>query len=392
MFHHPVIIAGGTGERCKPITNFRPKCLIPINGIPILQLQLEQLIAYGYKNVTILLGYMAEEVIEFLDHLNLDIEIGIHVTPVSYSSADRLIDALPRIEHEKLLVIYCDNYLSSQDLTKIIECSENTFVLHKREKGNISVTESGAAYHSLKRSRKNKYVELGYFIVTKSEVLSNFKSNLSLAQVLIEISNKKFFNWVEIDKYISLSNFDLVLCANSSSNFIFLDRDGVVTVKPANRTYILQHSDLELEINNLKGLKTLARYNFLFVVCTNQPAVGLGLITSDQLRDIHRALSLMLIKNNIHVLDFISCEHTWEDKCDCRKPQPGLLLRAKIKFNHLSKTNLPIYIGDQISDRQAAQAAGLSSLLVNNSEIHGKLVYVQDLVNQILNHYCVGKK
>jgi len=391
LLQHPIIIAGGLGERCRPITDFRPKCLIPINGVPILQLQLNQLISVGYKKVTVLLGYMAKEVTEFLRHIDLNIEIELITTPEDYSSLERLIHALPIIESDRLLVIYCDNYIETNVLLTLSKNTQNTFVIQNRERGNISININGARYVSSSRSPDNSFVELGYFIISRNDIQKYQHHSASLEDLLIHTSNLTPFLWIEISAYFSLSNFQQVLLSNSNSKIVFLDRDGVICVKPPDRTYILDLSSIEFMDKNILGLIELANRNYLFVVCTNQPAVGLGLITSEQLKNIHRFICLELIKKGIHVLEFVSCEHSWELECACRKPKPGLLIQSRDQFKSLLGKSTPIYIGDQPSDRAAAVSAGFHPFLVNNSEIIDSAESIVDLTDQILAHSNLGK-
>ena len=391
MLHHPIIIAGGIGERCRPITTFRPKCLIPINGVPILQLQLEQLISIGYKSVSILLGYMADEVKEFLNHINLNIDIQVFVTPIHFSSLDRLVNALISVQHERLLVLYCDNLIPSNVVQKLSTFSENTFVVQERTEGNISISEMGATYISPNRSSKTKYVELGYFLVSRSEVMNNYEINSSLVSLLILISKRTPFLWLEIEEYYSLSNFEQVLLTNKNSKILYLDRDGIICAKPPSRTYVLDKFSYQLEEKNINGLTELAKSSYLFVVCTNQPAVGLGLISAEQLKEIHRSICLELIKKKVHILNFATCEHSWVDECQCRKPKPGLLLESKDQFKMLSNSSKPIYIGDQISDREAAESAGFQSILVNNSTLDDAFDSILDAVDIIQANNYVEK-
>lgn len=61
-----VILAGGRGERVRPITDFIPKALIPVNGIPILAQQLRQLERLGFDEVIVLTGYLSKSIESFV--------------------------------------------------------------------------------------------------------------------------------------------------------------------------------------------------------------------------------------------------------------------------------------------------------------------------------------
>ena len=163
---------------------------------------------------------MADEVKEFLNHINLNIDIQVFVTPIHFSSLDRLVNALISVQHERLLVLYCDNLIPSNVVQKLSTFSENTFVVQERTEGNISISEMGATYISPNRSSKTKYVELGYFLVSRREVMNNYEINSSLVSLLILISKSTPFLWLEIEEYYSLSNFEQVLLSNKNSSCV----------------------------------------------------------------------------------------------------------------------------------------------------------------------------
>ena len=75
-----VILAGGFGKRLRPITDFVPKPLVPIDNIPILEWQIKYLKKFGIKNIIICTGYKAEQIENFLDtKSNFGIKISISV-------------------------------------------------------------------------------------------------------------------------------------------------------------------------------------------------------------------------------------------------------------------------------------------------------------------------
>lgn len=390
MFPHPIILAGGIGERCKPITDFRPKCLIPINGKPILQLQIQQLIELGFKKVTILLGKYDEYIKEYLAFKNFNIEIESISTPIHFSSSQRLnhylINQAIEIKNfNDLLIIYCDNYLENKYIKKVIDTEDNLFFLQKRISGNIKVADSWAFYKSKNRSKDLPYVELGYFKISKHLLIDSLKDFDDLPEFLISVSSTKLFKWIEVDNYESLTSFEKVLEKYRYSKLLLLDRDGVITVKPKHRTYLTDINKIYYLESNLKGLEILSKNNFLFVVCTNQPAVGLNLISSGDLQKIHQRICLDLIKRDIHILDFLACEHTWDDNCECRKPKPGLLNLAINRYGDFKNQSEYIYVGDQLTDEQAASAAGIRSISVGPELLKNSFSDIKSATSRILN-------
>ena len=114
-----VIIAGGMGERMRPLTNSIPKALAPIDGVPIIRRQIDQLIDLGVTSFVVLTGYRADMIEAYLKSIykNSVVEIVFVQTPKEFEPAERLLSASEWIIGDFLL-LYCDNFIESeQDCT-----------------------------------------------------------------------------------------------------------------------------------------------------------------------------------------------------------------------------------------------------------------------------------
>ena len=102
-----MILAGGRGERLKPLTNVIPKALAPVNGIPIIRQQIENLVYLGFKEVIILTGYKASMIEDYVARGEFanSLKINCISTPVEFSTAQRLLEAKDQIGEEFLLTI-----------------------------------------------------------------------------------------------------------------------------------------------------------------------------------------------------------------------------------------------------------------------------------------------
>jgi len=134
---------------------------------------------------------------------------------------------------------------------------------------------------------------------------------------------------------------------------IFLDRDGVLI---ENRSeYVRTWSDVEVYPEAIQSLGHLIGYKV--VVVTNQSAVGRGLMTLETARAINNQLIDVFKKRGAHIDGVYMCPHAPDAQCDCRKPNPGLLLQAA---NDLSLDLTRSWmIGDAWSDLLAGKAAGV---------------------------------
>ena len=143
---------------------------------------------------------------------------------------------------------------------------------------------------------------------------------------------------------------------------IFLDRDGVLNRERAD--YVKSVQELKILPGVLSALSQLARLDCPIFVVTNQSCVGRDIISRSELNVIHGALLDEVKQNGGRIDQFYVCPHHPEEGCSCRKPQPGLLRKAAQE--HGLNLGHCIFIGDAITDYQAAQGAGCRSILVRS--------------------------
>lgn len=141
---------------------------------------------------------------------------------------------------------------------------------------------------------------------------------------------------------------------------VFLDRDGVVTVEGGD--YVTHPDQLRLLPGAAEAVARLTRAGWPVYLFTNQAGVGRGYLALDMLADIHARLRLLLAEVGGELAGVYACPHSPEDNCACRKPKPGLLLRAA-RENALDLTTCYV-VGDSPRDLAAGCAAGCRTLLV----------------------------
>ena len=135
---------------------------------------------------------------------------------------------------------------------------------------------------------------------------------------------------------------------------IFLDRDGVIIENRAD--YVQDWSQVSIFPNAIKALSDSVTRMYKIVVVTNQSAVGRHLISFETAQEINDKLGIAIKQLGGNVDGIYMCPHAPEDQCNCRKPQPGLLLQATQELSlDLSASWM---IGDAWSDLLAGQAAG----------------------------------
>ncbi|MBA2395578.1 MAG: HAD family hydrolase [Ktedonobacteraceae bacterium] len=148
---------------------------------------------------------------------------------------------------------------------------------------------------------------------------------------------------------------------------IFLDRDGTL-VHPFH--YPSRPEHLQLYDNIGSTLWKLQRMGFLLIVITNQSGIARGYFSEEDLQYMHAYLRTELARWNVQLDAIYYCPHHPDGiipdlaiRCDCRKPQPGMLLRAASDYD-LDLRNC-WFVGDILDDVEAGNRAGCRTILVD---------------------------
>jgi D-glycero-D-manno-heptose 1,7-bisphosphate phosphatase len=143
--------------------------------------------------------------------------------------------------------------------------------------------------------------------------------------------------------------------------YVLLKRDGVLNqCDPSG--YVPSWEKFEFLPRALSGLRLLTENGFAALVISNQPCVGKGQLSSRELDAITRRFLIEAALSGGNIAQVYYCTHREEERCSCRIPQPGLLVRARIEHRFLPAATY--YIGDSSDDMAAAEAAGCPGILV----------------------------
>jgi len=160
------------------------------------------------------------------------------------------------------------------------------------------------------------------------------------------------------------------------SKAIFLDRDGIINKE--RKDYVKSTNELEIFPYIKDIVKKFKDNGFLVVVITNQSAINRGLLSVEELNQIHSKIQSFLNSNNTKIDAFYYCPHRPDEHCECRKPKPNLILQASSELG--IDLNQSWLLGDNDSDIQSATNAGCYSFKVDS---YDSLNHAQ---NKILNH------
>jgi D-glycero-D-manno-heptose 1,7-bisphosphate phosphatase len=142
---------------------------------------------------------------------------------------------------------------------------------------------------------------------------------------------------------------------------VFFDRDGIVNTSPG-PGYVASWSEFHLQPAFVAAAQVAARHGFACVVITNQRGIARGIVSAAAVEAIHANLTVALADAGAPLQGIYMCPHE-RDTCACRKPLPGLLLRAaREQALDLERSWM---VGDQPTDIAAGRAVGCRTVLVN---------------------------
>jgi D-glycero-D-manno-heptose 1,7-bisphosphate phosphatase len=394
-----IIMAGGRGKRISPVASDIPKPMIPILGKPILEYQIECLKKNGLRDITIIIGHLGEQIKE---HFGNGSRFGCAIDYYAETEPLGTAGALFKLNNldEDFLLINGD-IIFDVDFSRLIN-----FHRQKNALATLAVHPNSHPYDSaiiitdgerrvtgwLNKEDPRRYyknmVNSGIHVLTK-ELLQKTRGpseRVDLDRDILKpmIGSERVFAYSTpeyikdmgtVERYEQVSA-DIARGIVGDRNLslpqraVFLDRDG--TVNRING-FITKPENFELLEDAAEAVKRINRAGYLAIIITNQPVIARGEATLEELELIHNKMETELGKDGAFVDDIFYCPHhpdagfpgeraEYKIECDCRKPKPGLILRAAEKYNiNLSRSYMA---GDDDRDIGAAVAAGCVPVLL----------------------------
>jgi len=376
-----VILAGGRGERLRPLTNAIPKPMAPVNGRPFLEYLIELLRTNGIEEIILLVGYLNEKIVEhFGNGLNFGVKINYSIGKIDDDTGRRLKRAKDMLAGT-FICMYGDNYWP-MDLAKMMEVYEknNTLammVLYNNRDGggeygfenNIRIENNGliSRYDPARKSSDLNALDVGTFILKKEFVDEMPEHNFHFQnEFLPELISTKRMSGYGIDHpYYSITNMNKL---NEMREFlrtkkvVFLDRDGVINRKMPKGDYVKKWEEFKFLPGAIDAIKKLSSAGFDVFIVTNQRGISRGIMSERDLGLVHNRMVLELESAGASISGIYYCPHGKQDECFCRKPNPGMLIRAA--RDHKLDLSRSIIIGDDETDIEAGKTVGAKTFRV----------------------------
>ena len=437
-----VIMAGGKGTRISSVASDIPKPMIKIEGKPVLEHEVECLRDQGFTDIIITVSHLGDVIIDYFGDGSGISPItkrpfGVHIEYYFENEPLGNAGALFKIKDK----LTSDFLLLNADA--VFDVDFNRFVAfhrkhgglvtlfthpnsHPYDSGLIIADKSGVVNQWLaKEDVRPKYyqnrVNAGLHVIAPA-VLE--QSDIVAEKVGVMDENGKPVK-VDLDRQLlkPLAGTGKMVCYDSpeyvkdmgtperyysvcddykagrvsgknlknKQKAIFLDRDGTINKYVG---FLRNINQFELIDGVSEAIKKINASGYLAIVVTNQPVIARGEVSFEELEEIHRKMETLLGEKGAYLDSIYYCPHHphkgYEGErpelkidCKCRKPKPGMLVKAAQDFNiDLSQSWM---VGDGENDIKAGQNAGCRTALIG-SESYGQTATVATL-NDFVNQY-----
>jgi len=149
---------------------------------------------------------------------------------------------------------------------------------------------------------------------------------------------------------------------------VFMDRDGVINIDIG--TYITEWSQFQFLPGSLDLIKIFTQAGFRIVIITNQSQISRGLMSEYTLNKIHMNMLKEIHKFGGAITKIYYCPHQIDDNCKCKKPLPGMLLKAQKELGINFENS--VFIGNSWKDMDAGSAVGCTTcfLIDHLTDLH----------------------
>lgn len=428
-----VIMAGGKGTRISELYPNIPKPMIPIDGIPVLEREINSLKKQGFTDIIITVSHMGNVIMDYFgsgEKFGVSIEYYNEKTPLGNAGAlfklrDKLKDDFLLLNADAVFDVDFKRMVKFHKSTKGLVTLFSHPNSHPYDSGLLITDENNAVLKWLTKEDerptfyKNR-VNAGLHVISP-KVLDML--NIDADKIGTENPITKKILKIDLDRQLlkPLAGTGKMFCYDSpeyvkdmgtperfysvvkdysdgiveeknlknKQKAIFLDRDGTINVY---KGFIRNIQDFELLPDTEKAIEKINKSGFLCIVITNQPVIARGEVTVKQLNQIHNKMETLLGKGGAYIDGLYFCPHhphkgyegeiaELKIECECRKPKPGMILKAAEDFNiDISQSYM---VGDSENDILAGKNAGCKTILINgenNNYNYGQDMEVRNLM------------
>lgn len=413
-----VIMAGGKGTRISSVASDIPKPMIKINGMPVLEHEIECLREQGFYDMIITVSHLGTIIMDYfkdgsgispITHKPFGVHIEYYNEKEPLGNAGALFRIRNKLKSDFLLLNA--DALFDVDFNRFVEFHKKVGALatlfthpnsHPYDSSLIIADDNHSVIRWLSKENarpqyyKNR-VNAGLHILSPKVLdMASIDAKKIGADIKVDLDRQilkplagtgKMYcydspEYVKDmgtpDRYYAVSKdfkSGIVKGKNlkNKQKAIFLDRDGTINKYIG---FLRNIDDFELIDGVAEAIRKINESGYLAIVVTNQPVIARGEVTKVQLENIHNKMETLLGKEGAYLDAIYYCPHHphkgYEGEipelkidCDCRKPKPGMLIKAAEDFNiDLSESWM---IGDGDNDIEAGIAAGCKTIQITEN-------------------------
>lgn len=413
-----IIMAGGKGTRIQSVAADIPKPMIKIDGTPVLEREISSLRDQGFTDLIITVSHLGNVIMDYFgDGSKYGVNIEYFNEEVPLGNAGALFKLKDKLGEEPFLLLNADA-IFDVDFNRMVDFHNEKHALvtlfthpnsHPYDSGlliaeaDLSVKQWLAKEDERPTYYKNR-VNAGLHVMspavldmididadsigtTNPETSKTIKVDLD-RQLLKPLQGTGKMFCYDSPEYVKdmgtperfyAVQEDFMAGRVSAKNLknkqkaIFLDRDGVINEYVG---FLRNIDDFTLIPGVAEAIKKINNSGYLAIVVTNQPVIARGEVTYAELEEIHNKMETLLGLEGAYIDGLYFCPHhphkgyegevpELKIECDCRKPKPGMLLKAAQDFNiDLSQSWM---IGDSESDIAAGKAAGCATAFITST-------------------------
>lgn len=381
-----IILAGGLGTRLREAVPHMPKCMAPVAGRPFLAYVIDALRMQGIQRFVFSLGYKWESIHAYLkeEYPTLIYKNSIETEPLGTGGAIKL--ALQYCQTQNVLIANGDT-LFEVDLLQLLNmhqinkaaCTIALKPMHNFDRYGVVQKEENGLVTSFQEKKfyTKGFINGGIYLLRKDAFLQkNLPQKFSFEKEYLEnyVNEHHYYSAVFETYFIDIGIPDdynkaqqdlarqpLDLKCVDKSWTLFLDRDGVINYERPGE-YVLNWDQFQFNEGVLEALKMLNQKVGTIVIVSNQRGVTRGLMTENDLKDIHANMLQAVIKAGGRIDGIYYCIEK-EPECFNRKPNPGMALQVFNDYPQIDK-NKCIMVGDKLSDMRFGKSAGLYTVFI----------------------------
>ena len=428
-----VLMAGGKGTRIASVANTIPKPMIPVDGVPVLEREIDCLRSQGIVDLILTVGHLSDVIIGYFGDGSkrspvtgqpFGVNIKYYVEKEPLGNAGALFEIKDELSDDFLLLNA--DAVFDVDFHRLIAFHQNHKGLatlfthpnsHPYDSSLIIADDNHAVVEWLNKEDprpefyKNR-VNAGIHVLSPAALdIPRPEGKVDLDRHILKplAGTGKLFAYdsPEYVKDMGTPDRFASVCEDyrngrvqarnlhNKQKAIFLDRDGTINKYVG---FLRDIGSFELIDGVSEAIKRINNSDYLAIVATNQPVIARGEVTYAQLKQIHNKMETLLGQEGAFLDDIFFCPHHPDKgfpgeipelkiRCHCRKPEPGLLLEAAEKYN-IDLANSWM-IGDGEADIKAGANAGCRTVLIGSGDrLFGQTFTagsLPDAVEMILN-------